>query len=165
MTIGEILQAASTIQPNQFSWNTRVAWLSDLDGKLKLWTEGMLGKSESEDDSSQSPSLYDWRETTDAGKAEIEAKEAFVPEPWAGDFYLNYLRAQMDLANDEIERYQFHISLFRQAETGFKDAWLKAYGNGQILGNTEGSGEGEGGDGESGSSNSVKSSVIRKWVF
>ena len=152
MTIGEIITLIDTLKPNQFSWNNKVMWLSELDGMVRKWveTEERIATSPSaprndseetdEDDSDETDESdeseedpiadmgvepYGWRETGSSQQETVNQTELYIPEPWAVDIYLNYLRAQIDLANGETEKYQLHNAVYRNLLDGFEQKYAK----------------------------------------
>lgn len=107
MKIREALAAIDEARPNKFTEQEKVAWLSQLDGRVKLEIIDTH-----EDDEKVIFDGYD--ESTD-----IET-ELLIPEPFS-DIYLRHMEAQMDYLNGEIARYNNSVGMF--------NAQWKAYRN------------------------------------
>ena len=123
MTVGILLELVDELAPNQFSWNNKVRWLSELDGKvlkdlawlrgLPLEMDGVWTETEGQEPTlTATEPIYNWRATNATQRAEEQGKELLIQVPWAADIYLNYLCMQMDLANREWEGYELHRDLF-----------------------------------------------------
>ena len=108
MTVNEIIADADLKEPNSYSSDEKLRWLSALDGKIfseVLQThEGLAG------DASFSP-------YTTGGETPL------IPFPYAEGVYTHYLIAMIAAANAETARYNQQIALYN-AEYG---QWWNAY--------------------------------------
>ena len=97
MTINEAIDALDAGHQNTFTRQEKLRWLSWLDGRI--WRQ-IQGKTEP----FPGYSLETDPETV-----------LLAPTPW-DEIYLQYMQAQMDRANGELDRYENSAALFN---TGF----------------------------------------------
>ena len=103
MTGLEAVRWADTLAPNAYTTEQKIAWLSDLDGKL--YREFLSRYAGVDDDP---PEPY-----TDG------SEELLIPFPYARDVYGNWLLAKIAEANQEITLYNLHSTLFNNEFKGF----------------------------------------------
>ena len=141
MTVGELLELCDELAPNQFSWNDKVLWLSEIEGRIwEELREGIAGSQPlppaspvplplagsalpgggitgdaldgSEGVDTQSFTGFNWRATNATQRAEVQGLELLLPEPWAREIYLGYLQASMDFYNREWEGFRLHRAIY-----------------------------------------------------
>ena len=96
MTIAELITHVDTISPNQYTDAQKIAWLSNLDGKVFLEVIKTHEPGHEEE--------YE-AHTADTDELLIEA-------PYAQDVYSNYLLAKIAEANAEIPKYNLYSTLY-----------------------------------------------------
>ena len=103
MTIQETIARADAIAPNQYTFEQKMAWLGDFDGKVLhevFQTHDTDG-------------TYDFAGYEDADDALL------IPEPYAADIYVNYLLSRVAEANAEIPKYNLYATLMNTAYDQF----------------------------------------------
>lgn len=92
----DIIDRVDMMEPNAFSPEQKLRWLSNLDGKV--YTEVIL--------------------THEGGKLaplpdyQTGQEELLIPRPYGEDIYYNYLMAMMDAENNETQRYNRRMTMF-----------------------------------------------------
>ena len=99
MTANDIITLVDLKEPNSYSAAEKLAWLSDLDGKI--FHEAIL-THEHAPEASFTP------------YADASA-ELLVPAPWGEDLYVHYLVARIAAGNAETSRYNQQIALYNAA--------------------------------------------------
>lgn len=97
MKVIDAINRINDLKPNTYSAEQKVAWLSELDGKIKL--EVIDTHHGGEDITFEG---Y----TTEDTEAEL-----LVPAPY-DDLYIKWLEAQIDYANAEYGRYGNSMTMF-----------------------------------------------------
>ena len=105
MTIGDVLNRVDELEPNQYSTEQKMRWLTVLDGKI---FEEIIKTH-------MSPIRTEFNEYSDTGE------ELLVPFPYADDLYSWYLQAKIAAENSESGKYE-------QARIIYNDA-LKQFGD------------------------------------
>ena len=100
----EIIDRLDGLEPNQYSPEQKLRWLSILDGKIY---EEVLRP----------------RETEPKGFTEYVNgnEELLVPFPYGDDVYLNYLQAMVALENAETQRYNKRLQFFNNAYAEYQN--------------------------------------------
>lgn len=113
MTIQEAIDRVDMIKPNQFSFDQKLAWLSELDGKV--FKELILTHENAVD-----PDYigYDAETPTDT--------QLLVPFPYT-DVYFFYLCSQIGLGNAEIAKYNNDKQLFNNAYLTYSDYYTRTH--------------------------------------
>ena len=113
MTIQEAIDRVDMIKPNQFSFDQKLAWLSELDGLV--FKELILTHENAVD-----PDYigYDAATPTDT--------QLLVPFPYT-DVYFFYLCSQIDLGNAEIAKYNNSKTLYNNAYQTLVDYWNRTH--------------------------------------
>lgn len=141
MTIQEAIDRIDALKPNRFSFEEKVAWLSNVDGQI--WMEIMLThehppvprcrpKPADDDDwgpqPDPAPSPFDehghFIGYTNATEPD---EELLVKAPYADDIYVYYLACQIDLGNAEIVKYNNDKTLYNNALQAFADYWNRTH--------------------------------------
>ena len=112
MTGSEAVSWADSLAPNSYSTAQKIAWLSDLDGRIY---REFLARYEGVDPDDP-PTPY-----TDG------TRTLLVPEPYARDVYGNWLLAKIAEANQEITLFNMHSTLFNSAYRGWCDLYNKSH--------------------------------------
>ena len=109
MTGQEAIRWADTLTPNAYTPAQKLAWLSDLDGKLY---REFLARYEGADETAPEP-YEDGSETL------------LIPAPYARDVYGNWLLAKIAEANQEVSLYNLHSTMFNAGYREYCD-WFNA---------------------------------------
>lgn len=113
MTIDEAINTVDRLKPNQYEYETKVHWLSKLDGmifkEVILTHEGCHAKRFIG---------YD-----NAGPN----TELLVKFPYDEDIYNYFMQAQIDKENGEMNKYNQSITLFNAAYKAFQDWYNRTY--------------------------------------
>jgi len=106
-TIAGVIAEVNAVRPNQFTSAQKIRWLSELDGMIFT---GIISRHEG---APETFSGYD----TDA-----DPETALLAVAPHDIIYRHYLTAQIDLANQELIRYNNTSRLFNEAFQEFR-AW------------------------------------------
>ena len=109
MTGQEAIRWADTLTPNAYTTAQKLAWLSDLDGKLY---REFLSRYDGTGDAAPEP-YADGSETL------------LIPHPYARDVYGNWLLAKIAEANQEVSLYNLHSTMFNAGYREFCDLFNK----------------------------------------
>lgn len=108
MTIEEAISLSDQMAPgNPFSEETKIRWLSELDGKIK---EEIINTHEGGDQISFPGYTEDTPRDT-----ELLANEPF------SEMYAPYLLSKMDFYQDESSKYNNHITMFNTVYSAYAD--------------------------------------------
>lgn len=113
MTIQEAVDLVDRMKPNQYEFNTKVKWLSKLDGMI--FREVILthaGHHETEFPG------YDYA---------CSDKELLVPFPYDEDVYNYFLQMQIDKENGEMAKYNQSAALYNNAYKTFCDWYNRTH--------------------------------------
>ena len=113
MTIQEAIDRVDMIKPNQFTFEQKLRWLSELDGLI--YKELIMTHEHAAD-----PELVEHDASTPA------ETELLVPFPYT-DIYLHYLSSQIDLGNAEIGKYNNNKQLFNNAYLTYSDYYTRTH--------------------------------------
>ncbi len=105
MKICDVISAVNSLMPNEYDDAQKIAWLNEVDGQVY---REVVQTHEIE------ASFTGYSEGTNQNTVLL------VPEPYS-QLYQWYLMAQIDLANQEINKYNNHISLFNSAYLTYQD--------------------------------------------
>lgn len=98
MTIAEAINKIDSIKPNNYSLPEKIAWLSTLDGKIKV---NIIDTHEGK----ESVSFSGYSDDTNMGT------DLLVPAPF-DNIYLRWLEAQIDYANGDYTKYNNAIIMY-----------------------------------------------------
>ncbi len=108
MNVGEIIEYVDMVEPNGFDAAVKIAWIRDLDMKVRdeiiLRHEGAPAEA--------------WSPPHDINDILL------IPEPYARDIYEYYLRGKIAAANLEDVRYNQHSIMFNAAYLDYAK-WYK----------------------------------------
>ena len=111
MRIKEAISQLHELKPNQYSDETLLGWLSELDGQIY---KDVLKNSE---DAPSPPSLpYEAERDMDV--------ELLATFPHDG-MYISYLMMRIDFQNGEYTRYNNAMVMYNIAYQAFADAWTR----------------------------------------
>lgn len=111
MTIGDLISKVDSFKPNSYTREEKIDWISSLDGMVRYELIGRYKLSEEELENY----AYEGYEATTP-----DTQELLVPEPYADELYQNYLISKIDMANNEIGRYNNSVALFNNAYEKFE---------------------------------------------
>lgn len=114
MTVQEAIDYVDKMRPNQFDTETKVEWLSKLDGQIfrevVLTHEGFLPHQEAP------------RYVCDHMEARL-----LVPCPYDEEVYGYYLMARIDKENAEFNRYNQDITMYNNAYLRFQNFYNRTH--------------------------------------
>lgn len=113
MTIIEAITKVDTLKHNTFEQSDKIAWLSNLDTKVKKL---IIDRHEG----SESVVFEGYDVNTDLNT------KLLAPAPF-DEMYLRWLEAQINYHNDEIERYNASITLFNTAYEAFYNHYNRTH--------------------------------------
>lgn len=113
MTIREAIDRANNAKPNQIDEADMVRWLAQLDADIK---ENIIDiHNYNKDEEEVVLGRFDVNDTS---------QEMIVPAPY-DEVYVDYLKMQIDKANDETARYNNSVTFFNDSYTNFAKWWNK----------------------------------------
>ena len=115
MTIDQAITRIDTLKANSYSRAQKIAWLSELDGRI--YHEIILTHAAP---AGGYPSYEPYSAET-AGGTELLAAYPY------DDVYERYLACQIDIANREIGFYQNDMALFNTAYKAYGDAYNRTH--------------------------------------
>ena len=110
-TIREIIEQVDELRPNAFSEKLKLAWISELDGKIAA--DVML------------MSIDDIRQIEYTHPESMDI-EPLVSYPHQG-IYINWLQAQIDYANGEYNKYQNSMEMYNEYYRNFVRWFANTY--------------------------------------
>lgn len=120
MTIQAAIDRVDSLKPNMFPIEQKVAWLSDLDGKV--WLE-IVQEHEWMPDGIE---YHGYDQDTNPGTVLL------VPDAYA-DVYEHYLKAMMDAANRETNEYTKDMMMFNASWQTLNDYWNRKFMPKQVV--------------------------------
>lgn len=111
MKIREAIDKANNAKPNQIDEDLMVRWLYQLDSDIK---ENIIDIH----------NYNDGEEEIIFGDYTDDQQELIVPMPY-DEVYVDYLKMQIDKANDETARYNNSAIFFNDSYTRFSKFWNK----------------------------------------
>ena len=109
MTVGEILAQVDEIKPNTYDENIKIAWLSELEGRI--FNDIILTHKhelvEDEEGNMVEPTFTGYDEAS-------ENEEVIAPDTYA-DLYKNYIYCMIDYSNSETDRYANSLIMFNNS--------------------------------------------------
>ena len=98
MTVNEIIAKVDLKEPNSYTAAEKIAWLSNLDGKI---FEEVIKTHEGYDP-----------ETDEFEPYEDGSEDLLVGEPYGEELYTHYVIAMIAAGNAEISRYNQQIAMY-----------------------------------------------------
>ena len=112
MTVIEAINYTDDIKPNNFAQETKLGWLSKLDGMIRA---EVVDTHEGGEDAP----------FVGYGEEDLGAV-LLVPPPY-DDIYVKWLEAQIDYANNEYEKYNNSAAAFNSAYTAFSGQYHRTH--------------------------------------
>lgn len=106
MTISEAIAMVNQLKPNQYDDTQKIAWLSQLDGKIFLELIKTHEGAPEEDFTGYAPNVD-------------TATELIVQFPHAQDVYNYYLQSMIDRENGEISKFNQSAALFNESYNSY----------------------------------------------
>ena len=106
----DVIERLDLLEPNQYSPEQKLRWLSVLDGKVY---EEIVRPGEKE------PAGF--REYVNGDE------QLLIPFPYGEDVYYNYLQAMIALENSETQRYNKRLQMFNNAYTEYKNWYNRSH--------------------------------------
>lgn len=117
MTIQEALDRVDILKPNKIGTDTKLAWLSKVDGEI--WQEVIL--THEPDQRMTGMCFAGYSMETDPNT------ELIVPAPYDESLYTAYLSAQVDIVNQETDKYTSDATLYNAALKQFQAYWNREH--------------------------------------
>ena len=111
MTIAEVISKVDVLKPNTYTPEDKVAWLSNLDARVK---SQIIDTHEG----SEHICFYGYDSLAD------QETELLVHAPY-DEMYLRWLEAMIDYHNSDDDRYNNAIILFNNAYEGYKKHYTR----------------------------------------
>lgn len=114
MTVAEVLSTTDAIKPNGYGQKQKMKWLEYLEGQIY---EEIIQQHENPE------GLAFWpfgQDEDDMGRRLI------VPAPY-DEIYSLYLQSRIDLANQEVAKYNNSKTLYNAAYVGFQEFWKRTH--------------------------------------
>lgn len=112
MTINNAVRLADELWPNAYPASVKVAWLSELDGRV--FAE-LVSRHEGAPES--------FAPYTD----QQQDRELLIPYPFAQEVYVCFLRARIDRENGETDSYNRSAEHFNEAMQSFADYYNRTH--------------------------------------
>ena len=106
----DIIERVDLLEPNQYSPEQKLHWLSTLDGRV--FREIMAAR----DRSAACPEPYQ------SGQEEL-----LIGFPYGEDIYYYYLQAMIAAENSETQRYNKRMTMFNSALTDFENWYIRSH--------------------------------------
>ena len=113
MTIIEAINKVDTLKPNNYSQETKIEWLSKLDGVVKA---EVIDTHEGDNQYH----FFGYDANTNI------STELLVPAPHE-DLYIRWLEAQIDYANGEYTKYNNAMSMYNAAYSAFEKHYNRTH--------------------------------------
>lgn len=149
MTTGDVISKTDALEPNQYDTDTKLGWLSQLDGKIidqVILTHEPFGGSRrrlhwkdpfSRDESGPMEDAELHFHHGHEGEEECEHRhgppyhglsdEMVVEDPYGEDIYVPYLQAKIALENAETVKYNQNIAVFQSAYQEWTDRYNRTH--------------------------------------
>jgi hypothetical protein len=121
MTIQEAFEETQRMEPNTYTVEDMIGWLSQLD--MKIWREVFL----THEGLSEGAKFEGYTAATEP------TTELLVKEPDAEEVYINYLKAMVNKNNMEIGKYNQNITAFNDAYNNFSSYYTRTHMPLQVL--------------------------------
>ena len=109
MKVAEIIASVDRLRPNGYEAEEKTRWLSEIEGMI---VDEIINMAEGNDI------------TFEAYKYEVDAeKETLLPERFT-DIYIHYLKAKMELHDDELTQYNKEVMVYQSAYNQYA-AWYR----------------------------------------
>jgi hypothetical protein len=112
MTLNEAIAKIDSLKPNQYTFAEKVAWISDVDGRIY---RDLITKHEN-------PEEKTWDGPYDEDSSSALVLLAY--EPYT-DLYIYYMMAMIDQYNGEYTRYNNDMEQFNNSYQAFADDYIR----------------------------------------
>jgi hypothetical protein len=112
MTLNEAIAKIDSLKPNQYTFAEKVAWISDVDGRIY---RDLITKHEN-------PEKKTWDGPYDEDSSSALVLLAY--EPYT-DLYIYYMMAMIDQYNGEYTRYSNDMEQFNNSYQAFADDYIR----------------------------------------
>lgn len=112
MTLNEAIAKIDSLKPNQYTFAEKVAWISDVDGRIY---RDLITKHEN-------PEEKTWDGPYDEDSSSALVLLAY--EPYT-DLYIYYMMAMIDQYNGEFTRYSNDMEQFNNSYQAFADDYIR----------------------------------------
>jgi hypothetical protein len=112
MTLNEAIAKIDSLIPNQYTFAEKVAWISDVDGRIY---RDLITKHEN-------PEEKTWDGPYDEDSSSALVLLAY--EPYT-DLYIYYMMAMIDQYNGEYTRYSNDMEQFNNSYQAFADDYIR----------------------------------------
>jgi hypothetical protein len=112
MTLNEAIAKIDSLKPNQYTFAEKVAWISDVDGRIY---RDLITKHEN-------PEEKTWDGPYDEDSSSALVLLAY--EPYT-DLYIYYMMAMIDQYNGEYTRYSNDMEQFNNSYQAFADDYIR----------------------------------------
>lgn len=114
MTANEIISKVDALQPNQYSFEQKLGWLSQVDGEIfkdvilthHHPSKRIMERAYRDPDNRHNMIYSDYESGDDV---------LIVGKPYADNLYVYYLQAMIAMENSEIAKYSQYSSLYNSA--------------------------------------------------
>ena len=107
----DVIERVDLLEPNDYSPEQKLHWLSSLDGKI--FHEVIR--------------THEGAETGEAPVYQSGDEELLVGPPYGEDLYYYYLQAMIAAENSETQRYNKRMTMFNSAYTGWTDHYARTH--------------------------------------
>lgn len=112
MTIAQAIAELDRLKPNNYTNHEKVNWLSRVDSMVQTTILNPY----------RDRGIYSMHYDPDR---EMDL-ELLVPEPY-DELYIRYMEAQIDYANDELDRYNNAMALYQAAFEGYANQYTRTH--------------------------------------
>lgn len=122
MRISDVLARVDELKPSQFDDNTKIDWLSELDGRIfntviMTHVHELIKQTVVDEETGEEKII----EVEPTFKPYSSENEELILDDIYADVYRHWLYAMMDYANGETERYQNSMIMFNSKFQEYKD--------------------------------------------
>lgn len=122
MRISDILAKVDELKPSQFDDNTKIDWLSELDGRIfntviMTHVHELIKQTIVDEETGEEKVI----EVEPTFKPYSSENEELILDDIYADVYRHWMYAMMDYANGETERYQNSMIMFNSKFQEYKD--------------------------------------------
>ena len=122
MRISDVLARVDELKPSQFDDNTKIDWLSELDGRIfntviMTHVHELIKQTVVDEETGEETEV----EVEPTFKPYSSEADELILDDIFADVYRHWLYAMMDYANGETERYQNSMIMFNSKFQEYKD--------------------------------------------
>ena len=111
MTVNDIIALVDLKEPNNYSPEEKIKWLSDLDGKI--FKEVILTHAHGNEEFT--PYNIHALDPVPEGQTPPDPEDLLIEAPYGEDIYVHYLIARIAAGNAEVSRYNQQIAMYNAA--------------------------------------------------